>query len=131
MVLRTNIDESQRNWKFPNGTLKENESDQNGALRNVYEQTGSHAEIIAPLGRDFRLNDGTHRYYLMRALTGFPFELPNGTIDMWWQHPVADRDCLLNDINEKDKELFIQLIDFSFYLYQINIKLGKQFTPEH
>ncbi len=58
-------------WVFPKGHLEAGESPQEAAVREVAEETGVRAEVLAPLGETVYVNDrGEERrisWFLMRG----------------------------------------------------------------
>lgn len=55
-------------WTWPKGQPDEGDSPETCALREVLEETGYQAEIIAPLPGVFVSRETENRYYLMRPV---------------------------------------------------------------
>lgn len=55
-------------WTFPKGGADKGETPEVAALREVLEETGYEAEIVAPIAGTFAGSTSTTRYWLMRPL---------------------------------------------------------------
>ena len=53
-------------WTFPKGGVDEGETDEQGALREVLEETGIQAEVVAPIPGEWQGGTTVNRYFLMR-----------------------------------------------------------------
>lgn len=98
--------ESRGDWTFPKGKIEEGETFEQGALREVFEETGLHCEVVRFIGT----TNYTHRkgkskivaYYLMRAQHG-EFE-PNEEVDVLVWLPLEHVRAHLTW--DRDQELF-------------------------
>ena len=86
-------------WSLPKGKLEAGESFEDGALREVREETGIRGRIVAELAPteyvDRKGRDKIVRWYRM-DLDGDPLEFaPNDEVDeLRWLTPVEARDLL-------------------------------------
>lgn len=84
-------------WSFPKGKLDAGETEQECALREVYEETGLSCAVVHELSstqyRDHHGRPKTVRYWLMHPQSG-SFE-PNEEVDqVTWVAPDRARDLL-------------------------------------
>ena len=76
-------------WTFAKGRADPGETEQAAALREVREELGVVAEIVAPIPGVFRGGTGSTRYWLMRAVsTGAPTDGETDGV-MWATHSEA------------------------------------------
>ncbi len=75
LLIRTQNLKGEEVWTFPKGLVEPGESPERTALREVFEETGYEAEILAPLGsvtywfvRDGKRVKKTVDWFLMRPL---------------------------------------------------------------
>lgn len=85
-------------WSLPKGKADAGESPEATALREVAEETGVLADIIAPLGEvEYRVSSGKRkvvRYYAMRSRSERPFT-PNDEVDeIRWVTPEEGAELL-------------------------------------
>ncbi|HUY43025.1 MAG TPA: NUDIX hydrolase [Acidimicrobiales bacterium] len=103
--------EARGDWTFPKGKLDDGESFEEAALREVYEETGMHCEILRFAGT----TNYTHRkgkpkivaYYLMSVNEG-EF-IPNDEVDELVWVPLEQ--VRGNLTWERDQELFDIVVD--------------------
>ena len=55
-------------WTLPKGGVDAGETDEQGALREVEEETGVRAEVVAPIPGEWKGGTSTNVYFLMRPL---------------------------------------------------------------
>ena len=55
-------------WTLPKGGVDAGETDEQGALREVEEETGVRAEVVAPISGEWKGGTSTNVYFLMRPL---------------------------------------------------------------
>lgn len=103
--------EARGDWTFPKGKVEEGETFEQGALREVLEETGIHCRVVRFVGT----TNYTHRkgkskivaYYLMRSEEG-EFE-PNKEVDVLvWLRLEQVRAHLTWD---RDQELFDMVLE--------------------
>ena len=102
LVIRTDPDGAIRvlvahrpaydDWSLPKGKADTGESPESTAVREVEEETGVHADMIAPLAEvEYRLASGKRkvvRYYAMKLRSERPFT-PNDEVDeIRWVSPT-------------------------------------------
>ncbi|MGH8928664.1 MAG: NUDIX hydrolase [Acidimicrobiia bacterium] len=91
-------------WTFPKGKNEEGESPEKAALREVEEETGQRARLIAPAGRtEYQTSNGPKRvdWFTMRVYQPAPF-VPNGEVDQInWLSPQEAATRLSNQ-NDRD-----------------------------
>ncbi len=75
LLIRTRNLKGEEVWTFPKGLVEPGESPERAALREVFEETGYEAEIVAPLGqvtywfvRDGKRVKKTVDWFLMRPI---------------------------------------------------------------
>lgn len=98
--------EARGDWTFPKGKVEEGETFEQGALREVFEETGLHCEVVRFIGT----TNYTHRkgkakivvYYLMSSQHG-EFE-PNEEVDVLVWLPLEQVRAHLTW--DRDQELF-------------------------
>ena len=103
--------EARGDWTFPKGKLDDGESFEEAALREVYEETGMHCEILRFAGT----TNYTHRkgkpkivaYYLMSVNEGA--FIPNDEVDELVWVPLEK--VRGNLTWERDQELFDIVVD--------------------
>jgi 8-oxo-dGTP diphosphatase len=89
-------------WSLPMGKLESGESFEDGALREVHEETGIRGRIVAELAPteyvDRKGRDKVVRWYRM-DIEGDPLEFaPNDEVDeLRWLTPAQARDLLSYD----------------------------------
>jgi 8-oxo-dGTP diphosphatase len=89
-------------WSLPKGKLESGESFEDGALREVHEETGIRGRIVAELAPteyvDRKGRDKVVRWYRM-DIEGDPLEFaPNDEVDeLRWLTPAQARDLLSYD----------------------------------
>jgi 8-oxo-dGTP diphosphatase len=101
-------------WSFPKGKLSPNESDIEGAVREVLEETGYRVRVGRPLGevRYLKNQGGVERpkvvrYWAMQA-DGGGFT-PNREVDeLRWVSPAEAKELLTHPHDEKVLERFIR-----------------------
>jgi 8-oxo-dGTP diphosphatase len=99
-------------WSLPKGKLDPGESFEDGALREVHEETGIRGRIVAELTAteyvDRKGRDKVVRWYRM-DLDGDPGAFaPNDEVDeLRWLTPAEARDVLTYD---RDRELVATLV---------------------
>ena len=87
-------------WTFPKGKLQANETDEEAAVREVFEETGLHVrleldrELPSVRYRDVEGRPKVVRYWVMKAVDGH-FE-PNREVDELWWVPVETADRVLS-----------------------------------
>jgi 8-oxo-dGTP diphosphatase len=92
-------------WSLPKGKLDEGESFEEGALREVWEETGLRCRIDSTLGdasyKDRKDRDKLVRYFRMTPESG-EFAANEEVDELRWLSPNEARDLLTYDF---DKEL--------------------------
>jgi 8-oxo-dGTP diphosphatase len=106
LIYRTRHDD----WSLPKGHIEEGETREQAALREVKEETGIDARIIAPLGESvyfYRRKNGelirkSVYHFLMEALS-VKLGKPNWEVTEARWVPITEAQALLS--YEKDKEI--------------------------
>lgn len=70
-------------WTFPKGSADDGESPEETALREVREETGYQAEIVAPIPGEFGGDTSVTMFYLMRPV-GDPADTDHETQSIEW-----------------------------------------------
>jgi 8-oxo-dGTP pyrophosphatase MutT (NUDIX family) len=87
-------------WSFPKGKLTAGESDLDGALREVFEETGSHVQVGRALGEVWYVNSAGRnkvvRYWAMQAIGG-AFTPSKEVDDLRWVSVEAAEEVLTRD----------------------------------
>jgi 8-oxo-dGTP diphosphatase len=98
-------------WTFPKGKLTKGESDEDGAHREVREETGLECELSDELGttsyRDRHGRPKVVRYWLMQHVAGH-FE-PNDEVDKILWAGVDEASALLT--YDRDREILHKVAD--------------------
>jgi 8-oxo-dGTP pyrophosphatase MutT (NUDIX family) len=78
-------------WIFPKGHIDPGESAETTALRETYEESGVHGEVIAPVGEPLEFDSGrvtvSVQYFLIRPRLESPS--PEGREKQWFRFPEA------------------------------------------
>jgi 8-oxo-dGTP pyrophosphatase MutT (NUDIX family) len=100
-------------WTFPKGKLERGESDEEGALREVLEETGYHGRIEGELGETsyWTMKSGIPRpkrvrYFVMDAVDG-SFQPHDEVDDLRWLVPQEAREILSYDRDRDILEKFL------------------------
>jgi len=90
-------------WTFPKGRPDPGESPEEAALREVREETGVEAEIVAPIPWQFEGGTTSNGYFVMRLVSehhGFDSE----TEAICWAEPEAARRLIRETTNETGRK---------------------------
>jgi 8-oxo-dGTP diphosphatase len=96
-------------WTFPKGKLNEGESDEDGARREVHEETGLECELLDEMAStsyiDRHGRPKVVRYWLMEHVGGL-FE-PNDEVDKMLWAGLDEASGLLS--YDRDRELLVEV----------------------
>lgn len=91
-------------WTFAKGKPDKGETPEEAALREVLEETGIKASILAPIPGDFLGGTTVNRYFLMVPDGEVPLSTPDKeTASIQWAHPDAARTLIEQTTNLKGR----------------------------
>lgn len=130
-ILITEIDVQSFHWKFPVGSPNENETDEEAALRNVFEQTGYDASIISKIDKEFHFEDGIHHYYVMKVNSEFSSFTPEHIQQAWWLTP----EVIINNYIKPGPDMVNQsevlnLLELACDIWKKSVDNGIDFSPD-
>ncbi len=107
-------------WTFPKGRPGPGEPPEIAALREVLEETGIQARILAPLPGEFLGGTTANRYYLMEANATKPVQAHDAeTAAVVWATPEEARQLLGKTTNAKGRARDLAVLEAA-------LKLGKK-----
>jgi 8-oxo-dGTP diphosphatase len=100
-------------WTFPKGKGDPGESPEQAALREVLEETGCQARIVAPIPGDFVGDTSVNRYFLMmEMIPGAPFGSPDSeTAQVRWATQEEAKDLIGLTPNVKGRARDLAILD--------------------
>jgi 8-oxo-dGTP pyrophosphatase MutT (NUDIX family) len=91
-------------WTFPKGRLEEGESPEAAALREVRQETGVEAEIVAAIPGTFKGGTSLNTYYRMRLLHDHADFDRGESEDVKWATPDEARKLIAKTRNETGRK---------------------------
>jgi len=103
-------------WSLPKGGVDEGETDEQGALREVEEETGVRAEIVARIPGEWKGGTSINRYFLMRPVenTGV---LDNETQQIAFVTYDEAKELLGLSTNKRGRERDLEVLDAGYGLW--------------
>ena len=96
LILKRSDDEM---WNLPGGHMKENESEEEGAKREVSEETNLAVENLKPIGEK-----GKIKYYESKEFSGI-IELNEEHTEYVWE---SNEEIANKDMHQKDKDIITE-----------------------
>lgn len=107
-------------WTFPKGRRDGGETDEAAALREVREETGVDAALVAVLPGTFRGGTGATRYWLMRAATtGGPLDWETASVR--WATENEARALLAQTTNALGRARDLQVLDAALKVWRASM----------
>lgn len=98
-------------WSFAKGRPNEGESPEDAALREVREETGVEAEIMAPLEGNFRGGTTDNQFFLMRPLSEHEDWGHRETNAIRWADPDEARELISQSTNPIGKKRDLDILE--------------------
>lgn len=103
-------------WSLPKGGVDKGESDEQGALREVEEETGVRAEIVERIPGEWKSTSATNRYFLMKPVevTGV---LDNETQQIAFVTYDEAKELISLTTNKRGRERDLAVLDAGYGLW--------------
>lgn len=103
-------------WTFPKGGVDDGESDEEGALREVLEETGIQASIVAPIPGEWLGGTTVNRYFLMRFIARVA-DTDNETQTIGFVDYATAKVMISQTTNPKGKKRDLEVLDAAFAVW--------------
>lgn len=104
-------------WTFPKGGVDKGETDEQGALREVLEETGVQASIVTPIPGDWLGGTTVNRYYLMRFVARVA-DTDAETQTIAFVDYATARVMISQTVNPKGKKRDLEVLDAGFAVWR-------------
>lgn len=107
-------------WTFAKGRPEPGETAEQAALREVQEETGAKATIVAPLPGEFEGGTTINRYFLMAAPTGSGGVSPDDleTTSVKWATVAQAQALIAKTTNSKGRQRDLAVLEAAVALYR-------------
>jgi 8-oxo-dGTP diphosphatase len=116
-------------WSLPKGGVDKGETLEQGALREVEEETGVRAEIVERIPGEWKSTSALNRYFLMRVIenTGV---LDNETAQIAFVTYDEAKELLSLSTNKRGRERDLAVLDAGYGLW-LKLKHAAKSNPRH
>ena len=104
-------------WTFPKGGVDKGETDEQGAIREVREESGVDVQIVAPIPGEWKGGTSINRYFLMDYLGELPEGHDDETEQVAWVTYDDAKALLSQTTNKRGRERDLEVLDAGYGLW--------------